>query len=150
MVDTSTVVNVESLEVSPTPPPPTVETSGTPSPTTSNISPSSSRPSLTQVMKFQMGSLAHSVDVRACRVEATISIMIEFAIEATLAPIQEEMMGQRQLLTDYGLRLDTLTARVEGCQKKEAGFIDLTALKGDIAVLRKDVDELKSTNISML
>lgn len=47
LVDTSPVVNMESLEVSPTPPAPTFETSGISSPTTSSVPTYTSHPPLT-------------------------------------------------------------------------------------------------------
>lgn len=46
--------------------------------------------------------------------------------------------------------MDTLTARVEGCEKNEGSSVNLTALKANNTGLRKDVDELKSTDITSL
>lgn len=144
-VDSSTVVDLESLEGYPIPPTPTVEALGTSAPTPSTIPPSTSHPPLTHAMLYQMGTLSHLEDVRASRLEATVPSMIKHAIESVLAPIQDDMKGQCELLTAYWLILDTLTARVEERENIKDSYADFTALKDDVIGLREDVDELKST-----
>lgn len=74
--------------------------------------------------------------------------MVPEAIEASLAPMREEMTKQHSLLTAYRLHLDTLTARVEEQERSEGSSTDLAALWTDIVELRRDMDELNSTDIS--
>lgn len=97
-----------------------------------------------------MGNLAHSADVRASRVEVGVPSMIKCAIEAALAPIQDQLKEQHASVTAYELRLDTLTARVEAHEKNEGNSSKLTSLKDDIVSLRKDVDQFKSIDITSL
>ncbi|KAK4708717.1 hypothetical protein R3W88_029642 [Solanum pinnatisectum] len=69
--------------------------------------------------------------------------MIERAITIALAPIRFDIEGHK-------LALDALTVRVEECEKGQRATYAVTALKADIVGLRRDVDELKSTDLSML
>lgn len=64
-----------------------------------------------------MGYLAHSADVRASRVEAALSRLIERAIVSALAPIRDELREYRELITAHGLALDALAKRVEACEQ---------------------------------
>nr|AAV31172.1 polyprotein protein, identical [Solanum tuberosum] len=50
----------------------------------------------------------------------------------------------------YIFALDTFTVRVEACEQGHDDSTTLTTLKADIVGMRKDVDELKSTDLSML
>lgn len=75
--------------------------------------------------------------------------MITRAIEATFTPIRDEIKGKHETLLSYGVILDTLTARINEREKAEGNFVELT-IKGNIVGLRKDVEELNSTYISML
>jgi len=93
-VDTSLVVDVVSIEARPTHPTPAVEPYNIP---TSSIVPAPThafRPRLTQGMIYKIGNLAHSADVRDSRVEVDVPSMIDHAIAAALALIQEELREQ--------------------------------------------------------
>uniref|UniRef100_M1DEE6 Polyprotein protein n=1 Tax=Solanum tuberosum TaxID=4113 RepID=M1DEE6_SOLTU len=72
-----------------------------------------SRPPLTQAMLFKMGHLAHSIDVRAFRVEAAVPGKNETDIAAALAPIHAELGEHRELIDAHDLALDVLMVRVE-------------------------------------
>ncbi|KAK4721502.1 hypothetical protein R3W88_011735 [Solanum pinnatisectum] len=50
----------------------------------------------------------------------------------------------------HKLALDALTMRMEECEKGQGATYDVAALKADIVGLRRDVDKLKSTDLSML
>jgi len=76
--------------------------------------------------------------------------MIERSIETTLAPIREELRGQRELIASHDRALDALIARVEACEQSDHQATDFVALRVDIVGLRRDLDELKSTYIFML
>lgn len=135
------VVDTECLEADTTPPALTTTTSGTyVVPSTSNVPlpPSISRPLLTHTMLYRMGNLAHLVDVKASRLEANVPTKISTTVETDLEPIQEEMMGQRELLIAYGLQLNIFTARVEQGENPEGSSTDLTTLKADIVSFNKD------------
>lgn len=156
LIDTSPVIDIEQLEAG------SVEHIHVSKMPTSSVSPSSpsstlaytptpsSRPLLTQAVILQIGHLAEPENVRSTRVEAAVPRMIDRAIKAALGPIQDGMKEQKQLLVEYKFRLDSLAVKVEECQKKEGGFVAVAALNADIAGLSRDVDELKSTDITSL
>ncbi|XP_049399737.1 uncharacterized protein LOC125863772 [Solanum stenotomum] len=96
-----------------------------------SVSAAISKPSLTHAMLYKMGYLAHSTDVRASQVEAAAPGLIERVIVVAHAPIRAKLREHRELITAHSLPLDALTVRI----------------KVDIAGLRRDVDELKSTYI---
>ncbi|KAG5620038.1 hypothetical protein H5410_005256 [Solanum commersonii] len=73
-----------------------------------------------------MGHLDQSVDVRASRLEATIPGIIERAITIALMPLRAS--------------IDALLVRVEICEKGQGATEDM----------RKDVDQLKSTDMSLI
>lgn len=149
-IDTTPVVAIESLEAGTSPPDATTiptDTSTTPSTSTVFVPHSISRPPLTQAMLYQMGNLAHSVVVRASRVEVAVPSMIFTDIEDALSPVWEVMTGQHALLTTYGLQFDTLTAQVEERERAEGSSADLAALSDDIGSLRRNVKDQKSTYI---
>ncbi|KAK4716314.1 hypothetical protein R3W88_014652 [Solanum pinnatisectum] len=54
------------------------------------------------------------------------------------------------VLTPLSVSNDALTARVEVCERARGADDAVTALKADLVGLHKDVDELMSTDLSML
>ncbi|XP_049378127.1 uncharacterized protein LOC125842889 [Solanum stenotomum] len=87
-------------------------------------------------MLLWIGHLAHYADVCASKLEATIPGMVERALTAALTPLRES--------------IDALTARTEVCERGQGATHEVMILKAAIVELRKDVDQLKSTDMSML
>uniref|UniRef100_M1DLR8 Polyprotein protein n=1 Tax=Solanum tuberosum TaxID=4113 RepID=M1DLR8_SOLTU len=52
--------------------------------------------------------------MRAARVEVVVSSMIDQVIAAALAPIQEDLRAQWEMIMAHEIALDALTIRVEG------------------------------------
>uniref|UniRef100_M1D8S7 Integrase core domain containing protein n=1 Tax=Solanum tuberosum TaxID=4113 RepID=M1D8S7_SOLTU len=77
-VDTSLVVDVESMEADTTQSTPANVPIDIPNPSTFTAPPSATtfRPPLTHAMIYKIGNLAHSADVRASQVKAVVSSMI--------------------------------------------------------------------------
>lgn len=76
--------------------------------------------------------------------------MIERAKATALAPIREELRGPRELIIAHGLALDAHNIWVEASKQCGSQSDDVTILKADILGLRRDVDELKFIDISIL
>ncbi|XP_049345419.1 uncharacterized protein LOC125809930 [Solanum verrucosum] len=97
-----------------------------------------------------MGHLAQSVDMRASRVEAVVLGLIEQTISAALASIRAEMRDHNDFIDSQRLALVALTVRVEACEQGWGDSATMIAPKAYVACMRRDVDELKSTNLSIL
>ncbi|XP_049364534.1 uncharacterized protein LOC125829340 [Solanum verrucosum] len=83
-----------------------------------------------------MGNLAHSADMRTSGIETTVPGMIERALTATLTPLS--------------VSINDLAIRIYVCMRGHVATHEVTALKTVIAELRKDVDQLKFTDMSMI
>ncbi|XP_049391630.1 uncharacterized protein LOC125856102 [Solanum stenotomum] len=75
--------------------------------------------------------------------------LIEWVIVTTLASIWAEMREYKVHIEGHKFALDALVERVVKSEKSHGATNALTVLKADIVGLRKDVDEMKSTNLSM-
>lgn len=76
--------------------------------------------------------------------------MLSTTIEAAFTPLHTEVMVQQGLLMDYGMRLDVWTCRIEDLEHAKGRSTEVTTIQADIIVFRKDVDELWSTDKSIL
>ncbi|KAG5585327.1 hypothetical protein H5410_045761 [Solanum commersonii] len=80
--------------------------------------------------------LVHSADRRASRIEATIPSMIKRGLVAAVTPLSAD--------------IDALATRLEVCEKGQGDTEEVTTLKATIAALRRDKDQLNSTDMSMI
>ena len=64
--------------------------------------------------------------------------------------VRAELAEHHAFLDDYRLKLHILTARVDESEKVKDASPNLTTLKACLTWLGRDVDQLKSTDISML
>ncbi|KAG5610115.1 hypothetical protein H5410_021396 [Solanum commersonii] len=87
-------------------------------------------------MLLKMGYLAHSVNVWASRLEVEVPWMINRAITTALTPFKAS--------------IDALPAIFEVFERGQGVSTEVTALKANIFELRKDVDQLKSTDFTFL
>lgn len=76
--------------------------------------------------------------------------MLSTTIDVAFAPLYTEKTVQQGLLMDYGMRLDVWTCRIEDLEHAKGRSTEVTAIQADITVFRKDVDELWSTDKSIL
>ncbi|XP_049364616.1 uncharacterized protein LOC125829443 [Solanum verrucosum] len=83
-----------------------------------------------------MGKLAHSADRRASRLEVTIPGMIERALADVVAPLRST--------------IDALVAKLAVCECSQGATEEVTALKASMTAPRRDVDQLKSIDMSMI
>ncbi|XP_049363067.1 uncharacterized protein LOC125827777 [Solanum verrucosum] len=97
-----------------------------------------------------MGHQAHSTDVCASREEAVVLGLIERAIAAALAQIRAELREDIESIEDHMFSWDSLTVRVEACKQGRVDSSVMTTLKVNCFGLKKDLDGLKSTDLSML
>jgi len=78
---------------------------------------------LTQAIIYKFGSLARSADVRVARVKTDMPWIIHRAIEKALAPSRDRVSRCEGLVESHGLRLDTLTARIEAQDKAKVVLV---------------------------
>jgi len=83
-----------------------------------------------------MGKLVHSADRRAYKLESTVCGMIERVLTASVTPLS--------------VSIDTLAARIAVCEQGQGAIDEVTDLMAAIVKLRKDVDQMKSTYMSMI
>ncbi|KAG5615310.1 hypothetical protein H5410_015134 [Solanum commersonii] len=83
-----------------------------------------------------MRHLAHSGDRCASRLEAIVPGMIERALTAGVTPLS--------------VSINALVARIAVCERGQGANDEVTTLKAGIVELRKDVDQLQCTNMSMI
>uniref|UniRef100_M1DJ16 Polyprotein protein n=1 Tax=Solanum tuberosum TaxID=4113 RepID=M1DJ16_SOLTU len=84
---------------------------------------------ITKAMILKIGNLAHSVDVRATRLEVAVPWMIESVILARLTPLQES--------------IDTLIARVETCESRHGVISEMDDVVIDELEGKTDEEQTK-------
>ncbi|KAG5596031.1 hypothetical protein H5410_037263 [Solanum commersonii] len=84
-----------------------------------------SRPPLTKVALLQIGHLAHSINHRASKLEASIPGMIQTALADVVTPLNST--------------IDALAARIVVCEYGQGATEEVTPLKAIIVLLRRDV-----------
>ncbi|KAG5590271.1 hypothetical protein H5410_040785 [Solanum commersonii] len=82
------------------------------------------------------GQLAYSIDRRVARLEASIPGMIQTPLA--------------NVMTLLSATINTLAVRIEVCERGQWASEEVTSLKVAISVLRSDVDQLKSTDMSII
>uniref|UniRef100_M1D8Q5 Gag-pol polyprotein n=1 Tax=Solanum tuberosum TaxID=4113 RepID=M1D8Q5_SOLTU len=95
---------------------------------------SSKTPALESILV--MGQLAHSVDRRATRLKASIPHMIQTALTDVVTPLSAT--------------IDSLVDGIVMCERSHGAIEEVMALKAAIVALRRDVDQLKSIDMSMI
>ncbi|KAG5605837.1 hypothetical protein H5410_027329 [Solanum commersonii] len=83
-----------------------------------------------------MGQMACSADRRATCLEAVVPSMIQMALTDVVTPLNTT--------------IEALAARIAVCMNKQGSTSEIRFLKAAIAKLRKDVNHLKATDVSMV
>uniref|UniRef100_M1DQ02 Polyprotein protein n=1 Tax=Solanum tuberosum TaxID=4113 RepID=M1DQ02_SOLTU len=91
---------------------------------------------ITQASLLRIGQLSYSTDHQAARLEASIRGMIQTVLDNVISPLSYS--------------IDALAARVVDCERGQGATKEVMALKATIALLREDVEQLKSTDMSMV
>ncbi|KAG5571370.1 hypothetical protein H5410_061136 [Solanum commersonii] len=105
-------------------------------PPRSGTATAAAQPTLTQAALLRMGQLAHYANRCTSGLEATILGMIERALADVVTPLSAT--------------IDALAARITVCEQGQGATDEVKALKAAIADLRRNVDQLKCIDMSMI
>lgn len=103
-----------------------------------------------QAMVYQICNLAQFANVKVVRVEKDFPKTIDRFIEVSLAPLRFRLIQCEASIVSHGVILDNLIAKLDAREKAEGSLDVLFSMRGELDTLRDDVDQLSSTDISML
>ncbi|XP_049391656.1 uncharacterized protein LOC125856140 [Solanum stenotomum] len=101
---------------------------------------------------FSFPNLLSTFIVKEClfSIVAAVGKPIHFDQATRHSCARVKVLRAHGLIEAYIFALDALTVRFEACEQGRGDSATVTTLKADIIGMRKDVDELKSTDLSML